>query len=268
MWDGTASISPPTGEASLKTPVITDAVILAGGLGTRLRPLTLATPKVLLPVHGRPFLETQFFRLRQAGLRRITLSLGHQADQVEAALPSLKKFGLKVGVVREKKPLGTGGAIRHAWLDRRKPCLVLNGDVLSDAAILPFVRFHASSGALASIWVVRVPDASSYGLVKLGPDGGIRSFAEKPALSRGKKSGLINAGLYALQPEALSFIPRTGPASAERGLFPAMLAAPARVMGFQDPVPPYWRDIGTLEAYFRANMDAASDKVKLRGFWT
>ncbi|MES2200710.1 MAG: nucleotidyltransferase family protein [candidate division FCPU426 bacterium] len=244
--------------------MIQDAIILAGGLGTRLEPLTLHTPKVLLPVFGRPFLESQLFRLSRAGVLRVRLSLGHQAQAVLNALPRIKKFGLKVSAVRESSPLGTGGAIRKAWPHPQKPCLVLNGDVLSDSDIGAFAKAHLASGAVASLWLLRRENVSRYGVLTLGQKKRILRFEEKPKRAR---AGLINAGLYAFQPELLEFIPRSGAFSAERELFPRLLSSGSKVQGYEDPRPPYWKDIGTLEAYVEANTDAACGRVKLEGFW-
>jgi mannose-1-phosphate guanylyltransferase len=246
--------------------LITDAIILAGGLGLRLRPLTLGLPKPLLPVNNRPFLETQFMRLKAGGVRRVTLSIFHQADKIKKALPGLKKFGLKVALAREKEALGTGGAIRFAWPDPARSCLVLNGDILSDAGIAALQKAHQASQAMATLWLVKVPDPSRFGVVELSASGRVLKFVEKPAPGV-SRSQLINAGLYALEPQVLGQIALGRPVSVEREVFPALLAAGCKLQGFRDSKAPYWKDIGNPEAYLDANLDAASGRVKLKGFW-
>lgn len=245
--------------------MIEDAIILAGGYGTRLRPLTLERPKPLLPVGNRPFLETQFFRLAEAGVKRVRLSVFHQASRIKSALPKLRKSGLKVSVIVEQKPLGTGGAIRFAWPDPKLPCLVLNGDVLSDFKPAPLVRFHREKKGLATLWLIAVEDTRAFGVAETKA-GRILRFVEKPRPGE-SKSKLINAGLYALGPEVLKYIPKGKAVSVEREVFPALLAGHETVLGYSQPEAPYWNDIGTPAAYLRANLDAAWGRVKLGGFW-
>jgi mannose-1-phosphate guanylyltransferase len=246
--------------------VIQDAIILAGGFGTRLEPLTLERPKALLPVNQRPFLESQFRRLSQAGVKRVVLSVFHQAAKISKALPKLKKFGLKVSLCRERQPLGTGGAIRFAWPKAAQSCLVLNGDVLSDAPIGPLLRAHERQAALATLWLIHVKDTRAFGVVELEGSGRIRRFVEKPKPGQ-SRSHLVNAGLYAMDRAVWSHIPSGRAVSVEREIVPALLAGGAPVYGFKDKTPPYWNDIGTPAAYLRANLDAASGRVKIRGLW-
>lgn len=242
--------------------MIENAVILAGGFGTRLQPLTFDIPKPLLPVGNRPFLETQFFRLKQAGVKRVVLSVFHQAPQMRAALKTMNRFGLKVSVALEPKPLGTGGAIAFAWPDRSKPCLVLNGDVLSDFAISPLVRRHEQSGAKATLWVIEVQDTSAFGVIESSGGGRIKRFIEKPKKGQ-TRSHSINAGLYALSPEVLGLIPRGKMVSIEREIFPRLLSEKMSAFAFKAARRPYWNDIGNPAAYLRANLDLLDGRMKL-----
>jgi mannose-1-phosphate guanylyltransferase len=246
--------------------VIQDAIILAGGFGTRLEPLTLERPKSLLPVNQRPFLESQFRRLSQAGAKRVVLSVFHQSGKIARALPGLKKFGLKVSLRREARPLGTGGAIRFAWPKAAQSCLVLNGDVLSDASIAPLLKAHQGKEALATLWLIHVKDTGAFGVIEMERSGRVQRFVEKPKPGQ-SSSHLVNAGLYAMERGVLERIPAGRPVSVEREIFPALLAEGAAIYGFMDAEAPYWNDIGTPAAYLRANLDAAAGKVKIPGFW-
>ncbi len=233
--------------------MIRDAVILAGGFGTRLRPLTSGTPKPLLPVAGRPFVETLLARLAQAGVKRVVLSVHHQPEAWRRALPRLRRFSMRLELRREPEPLGTGGAIRFAWPDPDRPCLALNGDALSDFDVRSLLSRHAALGAAATLWAVSVPDTSAFGVLEAGRDGLIRRFLEKPRPGQ-TRSRLINAGLYALEPEVLRRIPAGRPVSVEREVFPGLLEAGLKV-GLCSQGSPYWNDIGTPAAYLRANQD-------------
>jgi len=239
---------------------ITDAIILAGGFGTRLRPLTARTPKPLLSVGGRPFLETLFARLAQAGVQRVVLSVHHQAQVLRRALPNLRHFGLGIVLRREPRPLGTGGAIRFAWPDPAKPCLVLNGDVLSDFDIRELQRQHRKTSATATLWAIEVEHTEAFGVLETDAERRVVKFVEKPRPGQ-SASRLINAGLYALEPEVLKCIMPGRPSSVEREVFPLLLQQGRSVRVCVAPSPPYWNDIGTPEAYLRANLDVLRKKL-------
>jgi mannose-1-phosphate guanylyltransferase len=233
---------------------ITDAIILAGGFGTRLKPLTDSSPKPLLSVGGRPFLESLFARLAEAGVKRVVLSVHHQAAQIARALPGLRRFNLRVSLRREPKPLGTGGAIRFAWPDPKRPCLVLNGDVLSDFDVRELQREHRAGRAAATLWAISVENTAAFGVIETRSGQWVTRFVEKPGPGQ-SVSRLINAGLYALEPAVLERIAAGRPVSVEREIFPQLLDAglPVRVCVSDAAV--YWNDIGTPEAYLRANLD-------------
>ena len=234
--------------------MIRDAVILAGGFGTRLRPLTARSPKALLPVGNRPFLESLFLRLVQAGVKRAVLSVHHQAGALKAALPGLRRYGLAVSLVREREPLGTGGAIRFAWPDPQAPCLALNGDILSDLDIGALAAVHLRGGAAATLWAIRVQDTAAFGVIESGPGGRVTRFVEKPRPGE-SPSHDINAGLYALDPSVRGRIAADRAVSVEREVFPGLLAAGATLRLYRAPRSVYWSDIGTPAAYLRAHRD-------------
>lgn len=240
--------------------MIQDAIILAGGFGTRLRPLTARTPKPLLPLGGRPFLETLFARLAVGGVKRVVLSVHHQAPLLAKAVPKLRRWGLKVELRREPRPLGTGGAIRYAWPDPKHPCLVLNGDVLSDLSIRELALAHQRRGAAATLWTIPVEETSAFGVLECGPGGKVKRFVEKPRPGE-SPSRLINAGLYALEPAVLAMIPAGQPVSVEREIFPALVAKGLEVWVFQSKQPVYWSDIGTPAAFLQAHLDLLNHRL-------
>lgn len=240
--------------------MITDAIILAGGFGTRLRPLTSRSPKPLLPLGNRPFIETLFARLAQGAVRRVVISAHHQASVIKRALPSLRRWGLRVELRREPRPLGTGGAIHYAWPEAGKPCLVLNGDILSDLDIRRLQAAHKRSRAAATLWAIPVEDTSAFGVLECGPEGRVRRFVEKPRPGE-TRSRLINAGLYALEAPVRDCIPLGRAVSVERETFPELLKQGLAVRAFQAPGPVYWNDIGTPERYLQAHLDLLNRRL-------
>jgi mannose-1-phosphate guanylyltransferase len=240
--------------------MIKQAVILAGGFGTRLRPLTSRTPKPLLELGGRPFLETLFLRLSQAGVRHVVLSAHHQSQVLRAALPKLRRFGLKVALIRESKPLGTGGAIRFAWPDPAQPCLVLNGDILTDLDLGPLATAHLASGADATLWSLVVEDTTAFGVIERDGQGRVTRFVEKPQPGQ-SPSHDVNAGLYALSPSVRASIPAGKAVSVEREVFPGLLASGAELRLYHSPQPAYWSDIGTPVAYLKAHQDLLQGRL-------
>ncbi|HUL78266.1 MAG TPA: NDP-sugar synthase [Vicinamibacteria bacterium] len=228
------------------------AVILAGGEGTRLRPLTLTTPKPVVPVVDRPFLRHQLDLLAGAGVHEIVFSVAYRPEGVEAVFGDGSAFGVRIRYAVEETPLGTGGAVRHAMplLDERT--IVLNGDVLTDLDLADVVARHAREGASATIVLTPVPNPAAYGLVETDPGGRVLRFLEKPRPEQ-ITTDTINAGIYVLETRVLSLMPDGVNHSIERGFFPALLARGDRVLG---PVHRgYWIDIGTPEKYLQVHRD-------------
>jgi mannose-1-phosphate guanylyltransferase len=228
------------------------AVILAGGEGTRLRPLTLTLPKPVVPVVDRPFLRHQLDLLAGAGVREVVFSVAYRPERVEAVFGDGSAFGLHIRYAVEDVPLGTGGAVRNALplLDERT--IVLNGDVLSDVDLGEIVARHEAGGAAATILLAPVPNPAAFGLVETDPEGRVRRFIEKPRPEEITTNN-INAGVYVLETRILELMPGGVNYSIERGFFPALLARGDRVMG---PVHRgYWIDIGTPEKYLQVHRD-------------
>jgi NDP-sugar pyrophosphorylase family protein len=197
-----------------------DAVVLAGGLGTRLRPAVADRPKALAPVGGRPFLDLLLAWLHGRGVRRVLLALGHGADQVEARLEPLRARlpDLELRASVEPEPLGTGGALRSCLpLLRSDPILVANGDSLAEVDLAAFLAAFLASGAPAGLVAVGVPDAARYGRLELSAAGRVLRFAEKEPGSAGP--AWINGGLYLFRRDVLlAGLPPEGPSSLERDL--------------------------------------------------
>lgn len=238
------------------------AIVLAGGEGTRLRPLTYALPKPLLPIANRPFLERQLAWLADVGVDEVILSIGYRPDAFLERFPggSVPGTDLRLRLAVEPEPLGTGGAIRFAAAagDVAERFLVCNGDVLSTLDLAALLRFHDERGAQATIALTRVEDPSAFGVVPTTADGRVLGFVEKPAPGQAP-TDWINAGVYVFEPSVLAAITEGGPVSVERETFPALLAADGKV--FARPDPGYWLDIGTPEKYLQAHADALAGRL-------
>lgn len=233
---------------------MTEAVLLVGGRGTRLRPLTCETPKPVLPTAGVPFLHHVLSRLRDAGVDHVVLATCYLPGQLQAHLGDGSALGLRLTFATEVEPLGTGGAIRNATthLDSLPgaPVAVLNGDVLSGHDLVRQLAEHASSGADVTLHLTEVSDPRSFGAVPTGRDGRVTAFLEK---SSDPVTNRVNAGCYVFDRRVLDEIPAGRPVSVERETFPALLARGALVRGFLDPS--YWLDVGTPETFVRGSRD-------------
>jgi len=232
-----------------------DAVIIAGGLGTRLGPLTARHPKHLLPVAGLPFLAHQIAKLARAGVGRVVIATSYRAEEFEPVLGSGAEFGLELVYVAERERLGTAGAIRNAaalLVDTRPadPVIVLNGDILSDHDLAAQVRRHVDTGARATLHLVEVADASPYGSVPTDERGRVTAFLEK---SPDPPTRQVNAGCYVVARGVIDEIPAGRPVSIERETFPLLVAADQRVMAYLESS--YWLDLGTPAAFLKASSD-------------
>ncbi|MDP9072927.1 MAG: NDP-sugar synthase [Actinomycetota bacterium] len=231
------------------------AVVLVGGQGTRLRPLTTATPKQMLPVAGRPMIERVVCQLARHGVDEVILSLGYQPDAFLSAYPDGRCAGVAIRYAVEPEPLDTAGGIafaaRSAGLDRT--FLVQNGDVITDIDMALLIDFHRRRDAAATISLTPVLDPSRYGVVAFDHDGRVTEFIEKPADGTAP-SNLINAGIYVLEPEVLDAIGVGERVSIERATFPA-LAVAGRLYALASRAE--WVDAGTIATYLAANLDQA-----------
>jgi mannose-1-phosphate guanylyltransferase len=234
------------------------AVVLVGGFGTRLRPLTLSTPKQMLPVVNRPMIERVLEHLGRHGVDIAVLALGYRPDGFVDAYPDGHCAGVELHYAVEPQPMDTAGAIRFAAMDAGidERFLVVNGDVLTDLDVTALVAFHDGHGAEGTIALHRVDDPSAYGVVPTAPDGRVQAFIEKPP-REDAPTDLINAGTYVLEPTVLDRIAPDVPVNVERVTFPAMVADGALYALDGDT---YWIDAGTPPTYLAANLDLMSGR--------
>ncbi|MCU1351509.1 MAG: Mannose-phosphate guanylyltransferase [Acidimicrobiales bacterium] len=229
------------------------AVVLVGGFGTRLRPLTLTTPKQMLPIVNRPMIEHVLAHLAGHGIEEAVLSMGYKPDEFSGAYPAGICGGVKVHYAVEPEPLDTAGAIRFAALDAgiAERFLVVNGDVLTDLDIGALADLHRDRGAEGTIALHQVEDPSAFGVVPTDPDGRVQAFVEKPPPGEAP-TDLINAGTYVLEPSVLDRIPGGRKVSIERETFPLMVTDGVLYAASRDT---YWIDTGTPAKYLEAQMD-------------
>jgi mannose-1-phosphate guanylyltransferase len=234
------------------------AVILVGGEGTRLRPITSRVPKPVAPVVDRPFVAYILDTLVRHGVELAIFSTGFLAEAIEEEIGDGSAYGLCVEYAVENEPLGTAGAIANCDGHLHDGAFyVFNGDVLSDVDLTALATFHRDRGGMGTIFLTPVEDPRRYGLVELRADGAVASFLEKPGEWEG--TALINAGVYVLEPEVLEMIPRGRIFSIERGVFPP-LAQAGSLYGHAERG--YWRDIGTPESYLQAHFDILEGTVQ------
>lgn len=228
------------------------ALILAGGEGTRLRPLTLNTPKPVVPIMTIPFLRYQIELLRQHGIHEIILSLSYQPQRIEQILGDGSSFGVRLHYVVETSPLGTAGAFKNAEPLLDTATLVFNGDILCELDLTGVIREHRQRQAVATLVLTRVENPSAYGLVETENEGRITRFLEKPAAHE-ITCNTINAGTYVLEPEVLQWIPAAERHSFEKGLFPTLLKNGRPMHAYVSEG--YWIDIGTPQKYLQVHQD-------------
>jgi len=253
-------------------------IIIAGGAGTRLRPLTYTRPKPLIPVVNRPFLEYQVALLKRHGIDEIIFCTNYMADKIQNHFGDGSRFGVSMRYAIEEQPLGTAGAIKNAQnLAGRDTLVVLNGDVLTDFDISSIIRFHKEKDALITLTLKEVPSPSPYGVILTDENGRVREFIEpsealKKLLAANphvEHTGVdhINAGIYVMQPEALDAIPTGRPVSVERETYPKLLAEGKPVYAIVRDG--FWLDIGRPEQYRDAtNAILRGDiRVEVPGAW-
>ncbi|MEU8740984.1 NDP-sugar synthase [Streptomyces halstedii] len=234
-----------------------EAILLVGGKGTRLRPLTVHTPKPMVPAAGVPFLTHQLARARAAGVEHIVLATSYLAEVFEPYFGDGSSLGLSLEYVTEREPLGTGGAIRNVasrlTSGPDEPVLVFNGDILTGLDIRALVASHATSGADVSLHLTRVEDPRAFGLVPTDGTGRVTAFLEKPQTPQEIVTDQINAGAYIFRRSVIDTIPAGRPVSVERETFPGLLAGGAHLQGMVDST--YWLDLGTPQAFVRGSAD-------------
>ncbi|MGH8866445.1 MAG: sugar phosphate nucleotidyltransferase [Actinomycetes bacterium] len=242
---------------------MTQAVLLVGGQGTRLRPLTVVTPKPLLPVAGVPFLRHVLARAGAAGVTRVVLATSYRAEVFAEYLSDSADLGLDLVHTVEEVPLGTGGAVRHAagllTCGPDDPVLVFNGDILSGVDLAGLVSAHHDARADATLHLTRVEDPRAFGLVPTDETGRVLAFTEKPQRPEQVVTDQVNAGCYVFTRAVIDEIPAGRPVSVERETFPALLAAGRPLQGVVDET--YWLDIGSPAAYVRGSADLVLGRV-------
>lgn len=242
---------------------ITKAILLVGGEGTRLRPLTLTTPKPMLPVAGYPITAHQIAKLADAGITEVMLATSYRAEVFDNWLANQDYLTTAIRVAVEQTPLGTGGAIRNAadqlGLAAGESVVVLNGDVLSGHDLKTQITQYEASNATGSLHLVSVPDPSAFGLVPTDASGHVSAFLEKPKTSAEIVTDQINAGCYILSYELVQRIAPGVPVSVEREVFPAALADGVAMLGYLDNS--YFLDLGTPYSYIQGSADLVQQIV-------
>ena len=228
------------------------ALFLAGGMGTRLKPLTNEIPKPMVPIMNRPLLERNMESLKKCGIRDIVISTCYKSKYIREYFGDGSKFGLKIEYICEDIPLGTGGAIKKAGGLFDGTFLVFNADILCSMDFMELVAFHRSKSAEVTIAVTRVDNPSAYGVIESDENDYALSFTEKPQADE-IKSNYINAGVYVMEPAVLGEIPEDRPVSVERETFPALLQKGSKVAVYKSGS--YWMDIGTPEKYLQTHED-------------
>jgi mannose-1-phosphate guanylyltransferase len=237
-----------------------EAILLVGGKGTRLRPLTLSAPKPLLPTAGVPFLHHQFARAAAAGITHVVLATSYRAEMFRAAFGDGSALGLSIDYVYEEVPLGTGGGIRNAAsllnAGPDDPVVILNGDILSGHDLGAQLDVHRKAEAAVTLHLVEVADPAAFGCVPTDPAGRVTAFLEKtpdPVTNR------INAGCYVFTRSVIDAIPAGRPVSVERETFPGLIEAGRTVMGYVETA--YWLDLGTPAAFVQGSSDLVQGKL-------
>ncbi len=222
------------------------AVILAGGIGTRLQPITYEVPKPLLTVHDKTLLEHLFDLFKRHGVKNVVISIGYKGDKIKSAIGNGRKFGINASYVEESKALGTAGPLKLAKPFLNDTFIVSNADELKDLDLMDMYLFHKENKAAATIALASVEDPSAYGVARLQGNR-ILEFIEKPKRENAP-SNLINSGLYIFEPEVLDYIP-DGFSMLEKDVFPR-LAKEGKLYGY--PFSGQWYNTGTLELYEKA----------------
>ncbi|MFC1992275.1 sugar phosphate nucleotidyltransferase [Chloroflexota bacterium] len=228
------------------------AVILVGGEGVRLRPLTCNTPKAMVPILNRPFLEHLLDYLKRHGVTDAILAMGYLPDPIQSRLGDGTQLGVQLTYLVEESPLGTAGAVKNAESFLNEPLVVFNGDILTEIDLTAMVKRHQEMKPKVSIALTPVDNPTIYGVVETDAQGRVQRFVEKPSWDK-VTTNMINAGIYILEPEVLAHIPASTPCMFETYLFPRLLEMGEPILSY--PSDAYWIDIGTPEKYLQANHD-------------
>src|SRR5439155_8257410 len=236
------------------------AVIMAGGEGSRLRPLTSNQPKPMLPLVNRPMMEHIVGLLKRHGFDDIVVTLAFMPNAIRTYFGDGSEFGVRMVYATEETPLGTAGSVRNAMDELDERFLVIAGDVITDIDLSALVARHDEKGAMASIGLKSMENPLEFGIVITREDGSIERFLEKPTWGQ-VFSDTINTGIYVLEPSIFDYIPEGTPYDFSSDVFPALLEANEALYGFQ--CEGYWEDVGTLDAYGKAHQDVLDGKVEI-----
>jgi mannose-1-phosphate guanylyltransferase len=237
------------------------AIVLVGGEGTRLRPLTYGTPKPMVPIMNVPFLARTMERLYEAGIRDVILPAGYMPQSIVDYFGDGSRLDMNITYVIEEVPLGTAGAIKNVEEHITGPFFVLNGDVLTSLDLRAMLKYHQAKGGLGALHLIRVEDPSAFGCVVHDANGRISAFVEKPPREEAPTDE-INAGTYLLEPEVLDAIPSGRNVSIERETFPQLIAAGKNL--YAHTTADYWIDLGRPEHYLAAHWDILSGAMPLK----
>jgi mannose-1-phosphate guanylyltransferase len=237
------------------------AVILVGGLGTRLRPLTSNTPKPMIPLVNQPFIEYMLENLRNQGINEVILAVQYLADHFRELLGDGSRLGMKVHIVEEPEPRGTAGAVKNVEHLLDGTTFIFNGDVMTDLDLQQMLAFHRERGSKLTISLTPVEDPTAFGLVETDQAGHIRRFIEKPPPDE-ITTNMINAGTYIIEPELFRYVPPNQHYMFERGLFPVVLQTGDPMYGY--PSRAYWTDVGKPATYLEVHHDILIGKVRFQ----
>ncbi|HYV76488.1 MAG TPA: NDP-sugar synthase, partial [Streptosporangiaceae bacterium] len=237
------------------------AVVMAGGEGTRLRPMTANQPKPLLPVVNKPIMEHVLLLLKRHGFTETVVTVQFLASLVRNYFGDGEDVGMSLQYATEEMPLGTAGSVKNAEDElRADPFLVISGDALTDIDLSALVRYHKESGALVTVALTRVPNPLEFGIIIVDEDGRIQRFLEKPTWGQ-VFSDTVNTGIYVLEPSIFDYFEAGKPVDFSQDVFPQLLAKSDALFGFV--AGGYWCDVGNIPEFLRANHDLLSGRVNL-----
>ena len=242
---------------------IHQAMILAAGEGIRLRPLTLETPKVLLPVGGVPLIEHTLIWLKNYGISEVAINLHHMGEKIKEFLGDGSRFEMKVSYSPEETLLGTAGGVKRMEHFFKSTFVVVYGDVLTDFNLTDMIQFHRKKEAMATLAVLEIPNPWAVGVVEINEQGRVLSFVEKPPC--GSEAGnLASGGVYILEREILDYIPGGVFSDFAYDIFPQLIEPSFPIYGYALKPEDYLTDIGTIDKYQKANEDVKAGRVKIR----
>ncbi|MBE3568403.1 MAG: mannose-1-phosphate guanyltransferase [Thermogemmatispora sp.] len=236
------------------------AVVMAGGEGSRLRPLTIKRPKPMVPIVGKPVMEHILNLLKRHGITEVIVTVQYLASNIEDYFGNGSQFGMRITYSREDVPLGTAGSVKNAEEHLTEPFLVISGDALTDYNLSDIIRFHQEKQALATLTLAHVHNPLEYGVIITNEDGHITQFLEKPSWGE-VFSDTINTGIYVLDPRVLTYFEKNKPFDFSQDLFPLLLKKGDPIYGYI--ASGYWCDVGNLSEYMRANADALQGRVQI-----